>query len=304
MSLTILLVLTTLLTPGSAIDQVLAKSDVNSVLPSDVHRSNAQPALQNPLPVGTQASAEDWKTAENEVKLGKAFALQIEQSQKLVRDPLVTDYVSEITQKLARSCDASFPIAIKVIDADNINAVALPGGFLYVTSGLVSAAEDEAELAAALAHQMAHTCARQLIRGMSNQDFKNATTPPLVVIDPKSPPIFIGPVSVSAPPFTQNFPPKFELEADMLALRYMYQAGYDPGALLTFLSRLDAIEKTTPDLVSPAFATHLQTSARTQRARKNLRSFPRKSQYIVNSSDFDTAKAHLLILLAHRRRIT
>jgi len=277
-------------------DQVLAKSDVKTAIPSDLHRPDARPAQETAPPAG-------WSSPKNEIKLGKAFAVQIEQSQKLVRDPLVNDYVSEVTQTLARACDAPFPVSIKVIEADNINAVALPGGFLYVTSGLVSAAEDEAELAAAIAHQMAHACAHQLVRGMNNREFKNAITPPpLIIYDPKSPAVFRNPVAFSPPPFTQNFPPRLEAEADRLALQYMYKAGYDPGALLTFFSRLDAMEKTTPDVVSEAFATHLQTLSRMRQAKKSARSLPRKNQYIVNSSEFDTAKARLLILAGRRHR--
>lgn len=306
MRLAILLILslqTTLLAPAydtstdEKSDQVLAKSDVKSAIPPDLRRPDAQPAQETLPPT-------DWASPENEIKLGKTFAVQIEQSQKLVRDPLVNNYVSDVTQTLARACDAPFSISIKVIEADNINAVALPGGFLYVTSGLVSAAEDEAELAAAIAHQMAHSCAHQLVRGMSNQEFNYAITPPpLIIYDSKSPAIFRNPVAFSPPPFAQNFPPKFEAEADRLALQYMYKAGYDPGALLTFFSRLHAIKKANPDVVSEAFSTHLQTASRMRQTKKSAKSLPGKNEYIVNSSDFDTVKSRLLVLLARRHRI-
>lgn len=231
------------------------------------------------------------------------FAIEVEQNQRLVRDPIVNDYVSGIAQKLARACEAPFPVSVKIIESEDVNAIALPGGFLFITSGLASTAEDESELAAAMAHQMAHSCAHQFVRGTTSEEFQKAAIPAIVILDGSK--LFMGPtgsVTFSLPPISQNFPPKFEAEADRLAAEYLYAAGYDPGVLLVLSARLDALEKKNPSELSRAFASHLQTPSRIRMATRKVRSLPRKDQYIVNSSEFDTVKARLLMLLARRHR--
>ncbi len=78
----------------------------------------------------------------------------MEHSAKLVSDPVITEYVNRIGQNLVRNSDAKVPFTIKVIDTDEINAFALPGGFFYVNSGLILAADNEAELAGVMAHEI------------------------------------------------------------------------------------------------------------------------------------------------------
>jgi len=304
--------MTAILSPASSAlagensNRDILKSDFSNGIPRHPIRSQgaeAQPTQVIPVPA-IEASTENWRSPENEVKLGKFLALQLEQSQKFIRDPLANGYVNSITQKLAGGCDAPFPISVQILEADNINAVALPGGSVYISSGLVSATEDEAELAAAIAHQIAHTCAHQFVRGVSSKDFKKAAMRPMLIVDgSKFPPEFSGPIDFFLPPLTQDFPAQFEAEADQLALQYLYKAGYDPGALLTFFARLNALEKTNSGALSEPFGSHLQTPGRIHRTKKNVRALPRKEQYIVNSSEFDVVKARLLVLVAHRRKV-
>src|ERR1035438_3818135 len=93
----------------------------------------------------------DWYSLETEIRMGKQYAMQVENSVKLVQDPVVTEYVNRIGQNLVRNPDAKVPFTIKVIDSDEVNAFALPGGFFYVNTGLILAADEEAELAGVMA---------------------------------------------------------------------------------------------------------------------------------------------------------
>ncbi|HEY6351540.1 MAG TPA: M48 family metalloprotease [Candidatus Angelobacter sp.] len=283
-------------------DKTLTKSKVDITVPSDVQRPDAKPVLETPPAAGEDFPAGNWKSPGNEIKIGRYYAVQTEQNQRLLQDRAANDYVNGITRDLARACDAPFPISVKIIEREDVGALALPGGFLFITTGFVSAAEDEAELAAAIAHQMAHSCAHQFVRGMTSKEFRKITTQPGIIYGWKSFLAFGGNAGSVLPPFIQDFPPEFEAEADVLALQYLHQAGYDPSALLTLFARLDALKKTDSDLVPNAFASHLQAPGRVQKARRRSKSLPRKDQYIVNSSEFDTVRARLLVLLARRHR--
>ncbi len=106
----------------------------------------------------------DWYSLETEIRMGKQYSMQVENSVKMVQDPVVNEYVNRIGQNLVRNSDAQVPFTIKVIDSDEINAFALPGGFFYVNSGLILAADEEAELAGVMAHEISHVCARHGMR--------------------------------------------------------------------------------------------------------------------------------------------
>ena len=285
---------------GASRDTVKPGAGGVQVVPEQGKRPGLQAETEVPV---SASSGNDWQSPENEVKLGRFFAQQMDQTQKLIRDSLVNDYIDGVTQKLAHACGAPFPVSVKVFEADNVNAVALPGGFVYVTSGLVSAAEDESELAAILAHQIAHTCAHHLVRGMSSEEFKKATNPPVLIYTLNPSIVLGGNAYYALPPLTQNFPAKFEAEADALAVQYLYKAGFDPAAMLASFAGFDALEKANPDVVSKMFTTHLETAVRIRGVKKNLRALPRKDQYIVNSSEFDAVKARMPVLLAHRRKL-
>jgi beta-barrel assembly-enhancing protease len=281
---------------GENTKQNAARLDLGHGIPAERQGREAQPKDETPRPEPVTAN---WRSPENEVKLGKFFSMQLEYDRVIVPDPISNNYMAAIAQKLGGACNASFGISIKIIDTENIQAVALPGGFISISSGLVSAAQDEAELAAAIAHQMAHSCAHQLVRGMSKDAYQKVINPP-IPLDNNGFPITYS-VSFPPPPFSQDFPPKFEAEADALAVQYMYKSGYDPAALLTLAARLNALNKTNSDAVSSTFVSHLQTPGQIRQTKRRIKSLAGKNEYIVNSSEFDLVKARLQTILARRR---
>src|SRR5437660_6669669 len=172
----------------------------------------------------------NWYTIESEIRMGKEYAQQVEASVKLVQDPVVTEYVNRIGQNLVRNSDAQVPFTIKVIDSDEINAMALPGGFFYVNSGLILAADEEAELAGAMAHEIAHVCAHHAVREQTRMNYAQLGTIPLIFIGGWTGYGIYEAASIGVPITFMHFSREFEAQADYLGVQYMYKAGYDPQA--------------------------------------------------------------------------
>ncbi len=132
--------------------------------------------------VGCGRGVGNWYTVEGQVARGRVYAQQIEAQIKLVNDPVVTEYVNRIGQNLVRNSDAQVPFTIKVIDSDVVNAMALPGGFFYVNSGLILAADEEAEMAGVMAHEIAHVAACHYGREMTRAQLLQMASIPLIFI--------------------------------------------------------------------------------------------------------------------------
>jgi predicted Zn-dependent protease len=245
----------------------------------------------------------DWYSIESEIKLGKQFAMQIEQSMKLIQDPVINEYVNRIGQNLVRNSDAKVPFTIKVVDADEINAMALPGGFFYVNSGLILAADDEAELAGVMAHEIAHVCARHATRGATRSQLANILTLPLIFVGGGIGYAAREVAGIGLPLTFLSFNRGFEAEADHLGVEYMYKAGYDPNEFVNFFEKVQAQEKKKPGTLAKAFATHPQTPDRIQRTQEEIATIlPDKDQYIETTSEFNDIKARLAAI-ENRRKI-
>src|SRR5689334_12530363 len=231
---------------------------------------------------------------EKEIAMGRQLAAEIERQVKLLNDPTINEYVNRVGQNIVRNSDAKVPFTIKVVESDEINAFALPGGFFYVNSGLILAADDESELAAVMAHEIAHVAARHGTKQASKAELINFASIPL---------IFMGGVGGFALRQAAGFliPMQFlqfsrsdEAEADYLGLQYLYKTGYDPGAAVSFFEKLQAKESARPGSVSKMFSTHPPTGDRIENTKKNIELIlPDKEQYVVTTSEFGKIKAQL-----------
>jgi len=236
----------------------------------------------------------DWYSIEKEVKLGKEFAQQVEQSMRMVQDPVVNEYINRIGQNLVRNSDAKVPFTIKVVDSDEVNAFALPGGFFYVNSGLILAADEEAELAGVMAHEIAHVAARHATRGATRSQLANIMTIPLIFVGGGIGYAARQAAGIGLPLTFMKFSRGFEAEADYYGLQYMYKSCYDPNAFVAFFEKLEAQEKKKPGTLSKAFASHPQTPDRIQKSQEEIATIlPAREQYIVSTSEFDQVKARL-----------
>ena len=236
----------------------------------------------------------NWYSLETEIRMGKEYSQQVEASVKMVQDPIVTEYVNRIGQNLVRNSDAQVPFTIKVIDSDEVNAFALPGGFFYVNSGLILAADEEAELAGVMAHEIAHVAARHATKQMTRGNWANIGTIPLIFVGGGIGYAVRSAASLALPMTFLSFSRGFESEADYLGLQYMYKTGYDPQAFVSFFEKLQAKEKRKPGTLARAFATHPQTPDRIGKSQEEIGTIlPARPQYVVSTSEFDDVKSRL-----------
>lgn len=244
--------------------------------------------------VGCGRGFGNWYSLERQIAMGKDYSTQVESTSKFITDPHVTEYVNRIGQNLVRNSDSQVPFTIKVIDSDDINAFALPGGFFYVDSGLILAADNEAELAGVMAHEIAHVAACHAARENTRAQLMNLASIPLVMVG--------GPVGYAAyeaaglalPLTFLKFSRGFETEADFLGVQYMYKAGYDPQAFTSFFEKVKSLEKSKQNPVAKAFETHPQTPDRIQKTQKEINTLlPAQDEYKVDTSEFQDTKARL-----------
>ena len=247
--------------------------------------------------VGCGRGVGNWYSVEKQVAMGRQFAQQVESQVKMVNDPVVTEYINRIGQNLVRNSDAQVPFTIKVIDSDVVNAMALPGGFFYVNSGLILAADEEAEVAGVMAHEIAHVAACHAAREQTRASLMQMATIPLIFVGGG-----IGYAGYEAAGIgglfgILKFSRGFEAEADYLGIEYMYRAGYDPSAFVSFFEKVQAMEKKKPGTLAKAFDTHPQNADRIAKSQEEIRKIlPAKAQYVVTTSEFDDVKARLAAL--------
>ncbi len=241
---------------------------------------------------------------EREIGLGKQLAQEVERSSKLIDDPVVTEYVNRVGQNLVRNSDARVPFTIKVIDSDEINAFALPGGFFYVNSGLILHAQEESELAGVMAHEISHVTARHGTKNATKGELMQLATIPLMILGPAGWAgygLYEG-LNLAIPVTYLKFSRDAEREADFLGLQYMYKAGYDPNSYVTFFERIQADEKRRPGTIPKVFSTHPPTPERIANTQKEIaRILPAKQEYIVTTSEFDSVKARLRNIMFSRK---
>src|SRR6266850_234476 len=246
----------------------------------------------------------NFYSLEKEIALGKQLAQEVERSSKLIDDPVVTEYVSRVGQNLVRNSDARVPFTIKVIDSDEVNAFALPGGFFYVNSGLILRAQEESELAGVMAHEISHVTARHGTKNATKGELMQMASIPRMILGPvgwAGYGIYQG-LNLAIPLTYLKFSRDSEREADFLGLQYMYKAGYDPNAYVTFFERIQSDEKRRPGTIPKVFSTHPPTPERIEAAQKEIaRILPARPEYIVTTSEFDSVKGRLRGIMFARK---
>lgn len=238
----------------------------------------------------------NWYSTDWEIRNGKGYSMEIERSAKLVTDPVITEYINRIGQNIVKNSDSKVPFTIKVLDTDEVNAMALPGGFFYVNSGLILACDEEAELAGVMAHEIAHVAAHHAAREMTRMNYMQIGQVPLIIFTSGTWTGYgIYQASQLALPLTfLQFSRNFEAQADWLGLQYMYKSGYDPSAFIQFFEKIDALQKHKPGAISKAFSSHPQTPDRIARSEEEIATImPPRPDYVVTTSEFDEVKARL-----------
>ncbi|MGA3188831.1 MAG: M48 family metallopeptidase [Bryobacteraceae bacterium] len=243
----------------------------------------------------------NFYSLEKEIAIGKQLAQEVERQAKIIDDPIIAEYVNRVGQNLVRNSDAKVPFTIKVIDTEDVNAFALPGGFFFVNSGLILKADTEAELAGVMAHEIAHVAARHGTRQATRGTIAQLSTIPLIFLGGWTGYGIRQAASVLIPVGFLTFSREFEAEADMLGLQYMYKTGYDPEAFVDFFEKIESLEKKKPGTISKVFSTHPPTDARIVKAQQNIETMLKeRPEYVVTTSEFNDVKARLMAF--HNRR--
>jgi hypothetical protein len=279
---------------------------------ADQQQTTSQPSTKKTLPTGDDPTMIGkrninkgiWsggilgaKGIESEVRLGRQLAAEVDKEAKFIDDPIITEYVNRVGQNIVLHSDAKVPFTIKVIDSDEVNAFALPGGFFYVNKGLILAADNEAELAGVMAHEIAHVCARH---AMENEAKMRAMNIGLLAGILLGGPILSNVLynggglieGLSVLKFTRAA----EAEADRLGVQYMWAAGYDPNAMATMFEKLEAKNKKKPGTLAKMFMDHPAPADRRASAIALAARFPEREEYVISSSEFNRVKNRLLRL--------
>lgn len=244
----------------------------------------------------------NFYSLEKEIALGKGLAEQVERQAKIINDPVIAEYVNRVGQNLVRNSDAKVPFTIKVIDSDEVNAFALPGGFFFVNSGLIMKADNEAELAGVMAHEIGHVAARHGTKQATRGEIAQLGMIPLIFMGGWTGYGIYQAASVLVPIGFLQFSQRMESEADLLGLEYMYKTGYDPTAFVDFFEKIETLEKRKPGTMAKVFSTHPPTDARIRAAQKNIQEYLKaKPEYVVTTSEFNDVRARLLAM--HNRKV-
>jgi beta-barrel assembly-enhancing protease len=285
-------------TASDSKDKKDAKSSKNAVAKTDVLPSPGE-ALDPHIKKGSEDDVEsigtrtinsrgltNWYSTNWEIGTGKQYSMEIEKSAHMITDPVIQEYVNRVGQNIVKNSDCKVPFTIKIIDSDEINAMALPGGFFYVNSGLIMAADEESELA----------CAHHAARQQTKMNYMQiAEIPILIATQGTWTGYGIYEASQLAIPLSLlSFSRSDEAEADYLGVQYMYKAGYDPQAFIQFFEKIDALEKHKPGTLAKVFADHPQTPDRIAHSEEEIATIlPARPDYVVTTSEFDDVKARL-----------
>ncbi|MFN0119938.1 MAG: M48 family metallopeptidase [Blastocatellia bacterium] len=290
-SLPFRLFVNTLLTAALALGPALAQSTTDSAKQKPLEDK------QNPRLIGRRdinKGQMDFYSLDKEIALGRQIAAETERELKLVDDPLVNEFVNRVAQNIVLNSDSKVPFTIKVVESNEVNAFALPGGHLYVNRGLIEAAENEAELAGVIAHEIAHVAARHGVEQASKAAFMNYASIPLIFLGGIGGYAIQQAMGLAVPLTFLKFSRGAEKEADALGAQYMWAAGYDPNAMITFFEKLQQKDKKKPGTIVRAFSTHPLTDDRIKEVRGLLVRFPDRAEYQVSTSDFDQVRGRLL----------
>ncbi len=242
---------------------------------------------------------------EKEIAIGKQYSTEIDRSAKILTDPVINEYVNRVAQNLARNSDLTIPLTVKLIDSPEINAFTLPGGFVYVNTGVLLAADEEDQVAGVIAHEIAHAAARHWASQMTKATIAQYALLPLIFV-PMSAGVYYGALEAylnGVPLAFLKFGRAMETEADFLGLQYMYKSGYDPNAYVGFFGKIIEQDRRSPGTIPTVFASHPPTPDRILKSEAEIKEIlPKRDQYLVTTSEFDDFKARLQAVISNRKR--
>jgi predicted Zn-dependent protease len=245
----------------------------------------------------------NFYSLDKEMALGKQLAEEVQRQAKLNEDPLISEYVNRVGQNLVRNSDAKVPFTFRLIEGEAPNAFALPGGFVFVYSGLIQIADEEDEFAGALAHEIAHVAARHMTCHATKSQLAGLLSLPLgAVLGGWGGAAAQQGAGLGLPAMLMKFSRTDESEADYLGVQYMYAAGYDPNGAISILEKLEALQRTKPGVMERVYGSHPMDATRIEKTQKEIqRILPSKPEYVVSTSEYRDIRERLIRLEARRK---
>jgi predicted Zn-dependent protease len=263
-------------------------------------KATGQAKKTDPAAIGDRkvSGKVNFYSLEQEIALGKQLAIEVEKQARIVDDPIVSEYVNRLGQNLVRNSDVTFPVSFKIINSEEINAFTLPGGHIFIHTGLMNLSANESELASALAHELGHAAARHVTRQATRSRIFSLSTIPLAVFGGWGGLAARQTADVAIPMAFFKFSREFENEADLLGIQYLWKSGYDPNASIDLFETLESTERRKPGSVSRLFRTHPLTADRIEKTQKNIdKLLPARPEYVINTSEYEEIRARLQDLL-------
>jgi len=252
--------------------------------------------------VGCNRGLGNWYTLDAQVRMGQQFAQQVEQTQHVITDPFVNEVVNRLGQNLQRNSDTQLPFTIKILDVQEPNAFALPGGYMFVNAGAILLADNESQLAGVMAHEIGHVAACHAARESTRGALAQIAMIPVIIMTGGIAGLGASEAAnYGIPAAFGKFSRNFEAQADYLGIQYMYKAGYDPNGMINFFEKLEALEKKRPGVYMKLYGDHPQTPDRIAKSQEEIEKIlPPRNQYKIDSSDFEQAKRRLALIMNHR----
>ena len=244
----------------------------------------------------------NFYSIEKELALGKQLSIEVRRQARVIEDPIVAEYINRLGQTLARNSDVTFPVSFTLVESDEINAFTLPGGYVFINTGMFKLSDNEAELASVLAHELGHAAARHATRQATQRELMAAATIPLALFGGGVGLLARPAAAVAGPMAFFHFSREFETEADLLGVQYLWKSGYDPNASVDMFERVESTERRQPGSVSKLFRTHPLTADRIEQTQKNIDGLlPSRENYVLNTSEYEDVRARLNnLLLEHK----
>ena len=252
--------------------------------------------------VGCNRGLGNWYTLDTQVKMGQEFARQVEQTSHVINDPFVNEVINRLGQNLQRNSDTHLPFTIKILDVEDVNAFALPGGYMFVNAGAILLADDESELAGVMAHEIGHVAACHSARQATRGTLAQLAMIPVMVMTGGLAGLGVSEgANYGIPAIFGKFGRNFEAQADYLGVQYAYKAGYDPNGMINFFEKIQSLEKKRPGVYMKLYGDHPQTPDRIAKSQEEIgKILPPRDQYIIDTSDFQLAKRRLALIMKHR----
>jgi predicted Zn-dependent protease len=245
----------------------------------------------------------NFYSLEKEMALGKQLAEEVARQSKLVQDATVSEFVNRLGQTLARNSDAKMPFTFQVVEDDVPNAFALPGGFVFVNTGLIKLASEEDELAGAMAHEIAHVAARHMTCQVTKGQIAGVASIPVSILLGGGLGGYAARKAMGIGEQTAflKLSRAAESEADYLGTQYMYAAGYDPTGAISIFEKIESMQKSKPSTFGRIFSTHPMDADRIDKTQQEIQKIlPAKQEYVVNTSEYTAVRDRLITKQARK----